>query len=120
MLRLTLTARLFFYATKLQWQLFLGGEKKGKEGNITQFLKKNQSNIWKRYLKFMDFIRLFDSFAFKMKAFIKLSLYSWEGGWWKHLMAFRVIKQTVTVPVKHVNVNMLWPNKDTLLTNIIL
>lgn len=28
----------------------------------------------------MDFIRLFDSFAFKMKAFIKLSLYSWEGG----------------------------------------
>lgn len=67
----------------------------------------------------MDFIRLFDSFAFKMKAFIKLSLYSWEGGW-KHLMAFRVIKQTVTVPVKHVNVNMFWPNKDTLLTNIIL
>lgn len=26
----------------------------------------------------------------------------------------------VTVPVKHVNVNMLWPNKDTLLTSIIL
>ena len=26
----------------------------------------------------------------------------------------------VTVPVKHVNANTLWPNKDTLLTSIIL